>query len=364
MRRTFPKYLLPAFLLMACFINVKAQDRYFHLKGNIDNEESVTADFVIFGSKITGTVQNHFTAGEPEFFSGEVNAEGQVVLRVKDSEKTIISGSLNKEGTFFGNWLNPAGEARPFEMSPFYPEGTHVLTAVSVTSVQSLNDEPGSPVAAYEASYLSLPREKYEAISEKLAGLVYSGLFRSKPAIDPLALLRNQESDFFNQYRSSSDGIDIQKNYQHLNWEKSRLLSVAFNENNIISLYLKDYAYTGGTEGLEINRMLVFDAERGEKVDFSALFLNESASAITGLIRNVICAKTGIDPTADLTGYGFFSNEIPVPQHFALTEYGILCHYNIYEIAGPETGAVSVFLPYRQLQPLLNPLHPVVARLK
>ncbi len=363
MRSTFPKYFLPAILLMACFITAKAQDRYLHLKGNIDNEEAVTADFVIFGSKITGTVQNHFSAGAPVFLHGVISPEGLLELRDKTSDKIVISGSLSESEVLFGKWHHDDEES-PFEMSPQLPEGSRPFDVIAVSSIQPLTAQPGSPLASYESTFLSLPGNKYGILRDQLTGLVFRELFRSEPAGEPVAMLKNNESAFFSQYQTSNAGIDIEDNYRFLNWEKSRLLTVVYNGNNVISLYMRDYAYTGGDSGLEMGRFLVFDALEGKKVSFTDIFMPEASASLAALLRNAVCSKTGIDPTADLTGYGYFSNEIPAPQHFALTAYGILCHYNIYEIAGPETGAINIFLPYRQLQPLLNPLHPVLARLK
>ena len=138
-----------------------------------------------------------------------------------------------------------------------------------------------------------------------------------------------------------------------LNWEKRKVTSVVYNVLDIVSLHYQDYTYTGGGAALEITRYLVFDFSSGKQIKLSDLIPSENQPKLSQKIKEAICRKFELDPSARLTDNGFFSDEVFVPENFYLTGYGIGFHYNTYELAGQETGPVSVFLSFDKINGLV-----------
>ncbi|MBW6491547.1 MAG: DUF3298 and DUF4163 domain-containing protein [Lentimicrobium sp.] len=331
------------------------QNKYVHLLGYIDSEEKVSADLIFAGQKVYGFIHNHFTGDIPLELSGTLLEDGKIVLAEVHTDETIIEAKLLDEVTLSGTWKNETGELRPFEMSVRFLEGSRQFRVTAVSSLQPLYDQPDSPVAVYESVILSASGDTDKTSAEKLMTMIYKDLFRLSTQTDALIMLKDQETKFFEQYRSNNLDINTKENYQYLNWEKRKLLSVIYNDKDLLSLKLHDYAYTGGTSGLSISRYLVYDFVTGKKIAPSNLFLPESESRLSKLIRSSICSKLNIDPDFSLSDYGFFSNEIPVSQNFFITSSGVGFHYNTYELAGQETGPLSVFISFEQIKELVNP---------
>jgi hypothetical protein len=56
----------------------------------------------------------------------------------------------------------------------------------------------------------------------------------------------------------------------------------------------------------------------------------------------------------NLTDY-LFENDIPITDNFYLTSKGIGFNYNPYEIGPYALGSVSLYIPFSELDPCLNP---------
>lgn len=357
MKSVFFKVLTSVFLMVfsAGMAIAQEQDKYLHLSGHIDSEEQLSADLIIAGGKVFGNIHNHFTGDPPFEVSGTLDENGNLVLAEASTDHTVIDAKLLKEETITGTWKNEAGESRPFELFVSFSESSRRFRVASVSSLQPLSEQADSPVAAFESVILSPSGDTDKANAEKLMAYITKDMFKINLQTDPLIMLKNQESVFFEQYRTNNKDISAKENYQYLNWQKRKLLSVIYNDKDLVSLKLQDYAYTGGTSGLNISRYLVYDFIGAKKITPSDLFNAESEKKLSGLIRSSICSKLNIDPGMLLTDFGFFSDEIPVSSNFYISSTGLGFHYNTYEIAGQETGPLSVFLSIEQIKELLNP---------
>lgn len=358
------RYLISLLIILMLQLPAMSQGRYFHLKGEAGSGNAVTADLIVYGERISGYFSNPFREGKPCFLSGEIAGDGSMQLFHNSSDEAVISGILGDDGSFTGKWIDDSKE-HAVQLTEIYDDGAQLFSVAATESVQPLNEAGGSPVAAFGATFPTLSGENNKQASAILNDLALKELFREKVSGEPSAMLKNMETAFFGHYRNSNAGIDIEKNYLKLNWEKRRLLNVAFNEHGTVCLAMHDYTYTGGSSGgLEICRTLTFDVGNGKKVLLSDLLAEGSEKALSGMIRNAVCDAYDIDPEQQLTDYGFFSNELPLPQNYLLTNAGLTFTYNVYEVAGQETGPVSIFLPFSQLKSILNPANPVIERLK
>jgi hypothetical protein len=347
------KALFLSIFMMFLMISAHGQNRYLHLTGSIENEEKVSADLVITGEKIYGFIQNHFTREAPLRVTGSLLDGGIINLIDKTTDIEFITATMSENDLITGKWKDFAGEERPFEMSVIYPEGSHKFGVTAVSSMQSLIDSPDSPMAVFESCILTPSNSLNKAFNDSFMTLVYKDLFKSNNASDPNVMLKSHESAFFDQYRVNNTDINTKENYQYLNWEKRKILSVVFNESDLVSLNFQDYTYTGGTSGLEMNKYLVFDFTKGNKIGIYDILQKEKENTLSELIKSEICRKLNIDPSGQLTDNGFFSNDVFVTSNFCLTSYGIVFHYNTYELAGQETGPLSVYLPFNNLTEVL-----------
>ena len=344
------------FLLFHLFISfvspsVYGQDRYLHLTGSFENGDPVSADFILAGQKISGFLHNGFP--DPVAVYGEVLSGDSLQLSVKFSDKPLIVATLSMDGQMTGTWT-VNGVSRSFQLSETYLPGSQKFQMQSVSSIQPLTDAPGSPFAVFESTAVIPEESMGKAIADKFQSLIYTTLFRAKTAVDFKTMLQNEQSAFFDQYRSKNIDINTKENYPLLNWEKRKLMDVVFNASDIVSLQFEDYTYTGGTAALQITRYLVVDASNGKQIQLSDLISEENQAELGKRLRNEICQNLHMQTTVQLTDYGFFTDEVFASGNFYITSTGIGFHYNTYELAGQETGAVSVFLSFDKLKGLLG----------
>lgn len=329
------------------------QNRYLHLRGSIESEEKVSADLVIAGEKVYGFIQNHFTREAPVGVSGSLLEGGIINLIDKTTDNELIAATMTENGLITGKWKNNSGEERPFEMTVVNADENVQFNVSAVSSMQSLVETPDSPIAVFESSVLSPSNPQNKSVHENFMTLIYKEFYKSSDITDPMVLLKSHENTFFEKYRMSNTDINTKENYQFLNWEKRRILSIVLNESDLVGFNFRDYTYTGGTSGLEINKYLVFDFSKGSRVSIYDIVQKEKEAELKNLIRAELCRNLSIDPSDLLTNHGFFDNDVYVTANFTLTYYGIVFQYNTYELAGQETGPVSVFLSFDNLKEVI-----------
>ena len=331
--------------------SVYGQDRYIHLTGSSGKVQTVSADLIITGQKVSGFFHSGLTA--PIAVKGELINQDSLILYQGLSDKIFIAASLNADGEVKGTWSDN-NKIKPLELSETYPAGTHKFRVLEVSSIQPLVEAPDSPFAVFESRAV-IPEESMDKyIADKFKSLVYSNLFRTKSAVDFNTMLQNEQSIYFDQYRTKNIDINTKENYPLLNWEKRKLMDVVFNAADITSLHFEDYTYTGGSAALKITRYLVVDVSNGRQIQLTDLVAKEQESELGKILRNEICRNLHLDASVKLTDYGFFSDEVYASTSFYITAAGIGFHYNTYELANQEIGAVSVFLSFEQLEGLLS----------
>lgn len=344
-------FLLLNLLFSTVSPSVYGQDRYLHLTGSIENEQKISADLIITGQKVSGFFHHGLTS--PIAVKGELINQDSLVLYKDLSDKVLITASLNADGKITGKWTD-GKNAQTLELSESYPPGSHKFKVLEVSSIQSLVEAPDSPFAVFESNMLIPDESINKNIADKFKSLVYTNLFRTKTAMDFKTMLQNEQSTFFDQYRSNNIDINTKENYPLLNWEKRKLMDVVYNAANITSLHFEDYTYTGGSAALKITRYLVVDVSKGTQIQLSDLIAKEQESELGKILRDEICRNLQLDPSINLTEYGFFSDEVYASSNFYITATGLGFHYNTYELANQETGAVSVFLSFDKLEGLLD----------
>lgn len=350
MRISFILILL-VFLSSGVFSPLSAQEKYLHLIGRAEESHAVSADLTIIGQKVSGFF--HPGLESPVAVKGELLNQDSMVLYQHLHEKPLVTARLNDDGKMRGIWANESN-VYPLELSESYPSGTNPFQVLVVSSIQALVDAPDSPFAVFESSIIIPDKTMGKGIADKFQSLVYNALFHAKTVIDPKTMLQNEQSAYFDQYRSKNIDINSKENYPLLNWEKRKLMSVVFNAADVVSLHFQDYTYTGGGAALEISRYLVFDVNSGKQISIRDLIPAENQPKLSKKIKEAICRKSELDASTSLMDNGFFSDEVFVSENFYITGSGIGFHYNTYELAGQETGPLSIFLSFDSLHELLG----------
>lgn len=126
----------------------------------------------------------------------------------------------------------------------------------------------------------------------------------------------------------------------------------------VLSLALNHYEFTGGAHGNYYSIGFTFDLKTGELLTLKSIITSESLPFITRLCETKI--KEMYEATS-LTEAGMFEDqlEITIDQDFFLLEEGLVFQFDPYEIAPYVMGNIEVLIPAEEISEflLINPFN-------
>jgi len=129
-------------------------------------------------------------------------------------------------------------------------------------------------------------------------------------------------------------------------WQLSISSTSLYESDNIAVIRFNQESYTGGAHPNERVTFLTFDQQSGKTLHPADLFTN--LDSLAAAAEKAFRTLHRLSPDADLNQSGFLfpDNRFILPENAALTDSGVLLHYNQYEIAPYSTGPIEFTLPY------------------
>lgn len=150
--------------------------------------------------------------------------------------------------------------------------------------------------------------------------------------------------------------LELKKIYpdEPVGWEANIAGTVTYENEEILSIQVNSYTFTGGAHGLSLTRFLNFDKGQGLEIETMELFKNslEFQSFAESKFREQ--EKIPTLGSINATGFMFENDEFYLPQNIGLTQEGLLLFYEQYEIASYADGPIILTLPYKELKPFLK----------
>ena len=167
------------------------------------------------------------------------------------------------------------------------------------------------------------------------------------PDLNSLQDIPTKIDSFISQHKSFSKESDFPQM-----WSFKMNFDILENNNNSLSILLNTDIYTGGAHPLNEIRILTFNPDSGKKVIFSDILNDEKL--LKSLIVREFRRKRNLSDAVNLTDEGFYSNEWPLPNNFALLTQGLYIVYNAYEIGPYVLGKTELLIPIDAIKPLLK----------
>lgn len=138
----------------------------------------------------------------------------------------------------------------------------------------------------------------------------------------------------------------------HYTWQE--IISGEFAEcrHGIQSYLINNYSYTGGAHGSSVRSGLNFDITTGEFISKAVLFEAGNDDVLDALVSKA--AKENMDED---TYSMLFDKNLTFPDNFYVSEKGLVCIYNQYEIGPYVIGIQEVTIPWAELGGLLAPAY-------
>ncbi|MEM8998779.1 MAG: DUF3298 domain-containing protein [Bacteroidota bacterium] len=138
------------------------------------------------------------------------------------------------------------------------------------------------------------------------------------------------------------------------NWEAKLNGSVVFENENLVSIALHTFLFTGGAHGYGATTLLNFDKQKGNELENSELF--EDEIVFKQFVEAKFREQENIpkDVNINATGFMFGNDTFHLPENMGYSEQGIALLYNQYEIASYADGPIQLTLPYAEANTFLK----------
>jgi len=184
------------------------------------------------------------------------------------------------------------------------------------------------------------------AISEKINDSIHQWIINSLYIGDPnnkstAKNITEAAQSFIKTYRLDNAAYpDMAAEY-----EARLTITPILVTEEILSVEIKQYNYTGGAHGYGSSTFHNFDVETGESVPRDALFSN--AEGFKKLAEEHFKKKYRIPKSESInaTGLWFKEDVFYLPNSIGFTKKNVLLVYNPYEIASYAQGAFEVKIP-------------------
>ena len=138
------------------------------------------------------------------------------------------------------------------------------------------------------------------------------------------------------------------KEFEDLEYMRSNY-NVALNEKNILSIVFDNYVYwTGAMHGLTVLDSLTVDLETGKKYEFDDLFnLNTNyKKRLTSIIKEQIKEQN----VYLIRNF----EEINKNQNYYLDKENLVIYYQLYEYTPYAHGFLKFFIPYKDIEDIID----------
>jgi len=355
-------FVIQGFLVLATALSISAQvylpkKAYMHLIGRIDTDQEITLNLVKVNDSLYADLVFMGKTCNNAVLSGKVDEAGNFVLRYPFCDTGMVfKGRFITRQSLSGSYESLEGEENhPFVMVESYPEGSIPLLTYFHKLTRNLVDKPSSPHAEI-SQCLIIPGESSnpilsDSIRRGMISNFSGGQYREK---DPDKAISSLQQQFINNYLSSNESLyETMPDAGSLNWTLLKFMHILYNDNNLLTYYLLNYAYTGGAHGLETHDYTIVSIETGKTLLLNDFFIPGFETQLTKLLTQKLKVMVGIKSSEKLSDNGFFVDDIIPNTNFYITSNGIGFVYNHYEIAPYVNGPTDIFLPFNEINNIL-----------
>ncbi len=357
-------YLFTLLLLFPFILSAQMnQPFYEHYTGLISDELQITADLVKMEDSFSGFYYYEFKeegawkSSKPIALDGQVSADGHFVLNEFGESHSFFQGELETSKLIKGEWVNDAlKETVGFTFKATYSQGSIPLKAVESFGLEYFNNDKTLPSAKYHLSVLFPSTTLDQAVYHQLLKRIYH-LIGFRGELDKQSNIINSLQDrYFQQFQKSLENIQLDSFPDNFKWEKSVRMDVINNEGGLLCLQVETYAKTGARDGAKVKKYLVFNVIENKVLKLDDIVSEEMKQTLNDLIQEKLRAYYRISSETLLTEAGFFQDTIPTAVNYYIHPGGIGFYYNVYEIAPFSNGPTNLFIPWNNLEGIIETL--------
>ena len=201
--------------------------------------------------------------------------------------------------------------------------------------------------ASIEYPYLQIKnykkRENEDAIKviEGINSEIYDFIYNIKETTE-------EESK---RYKEEYENEFVKYGYIKYQYENYIGYKVTYNKNNILSIPIESYEFTGGAHGLTDLEPFNYCLESGNRLTLKDLF--KEGVNYKKIINSYVFEDMKANPDKYFKGDNVFCT-IDDNQSFYLDKNNLVVYFSLYEIAPYSSGIPEFYIPYEDIEPYLN----------
>lgn len=135
----------------------------------------------------------------------------------------------------------------------------------------------------------------------------------------------------------------------NLGWEYLTTGEFTGSHEGYTTYTVTKYSYTGGAHGMQVTTSYVFDLSDGHVVEESELFRDDYKPLLSAMLTSHVR-----DNAEDPESIVLFVSEVEPNGNFGISGEGVTYIYNPYDIAPYSSGTIRIFIPWKELKPILK----------
>jgi hypothetical protein len=145
---------------------------------------------------------------------------------------------------------------------------------------------------------------------------------------------------------------DFGNNY--VDYDVDTFMQVSYQSENLVSIELNYYMFTGGAQGLNDTRFLNFNAKTGDLLSNETLF--KPLEAFVAICENKFRTLYQIPEgrSINATGFWFERDSFHLPDNIGFTETEMILYYNQNDIASYAEGPIILTIPIDEVEQYLK----------
>lgn len=327
---------------------------YVKLKGTI-GAQPVTMQLMKSGPWMFRGYYTYDSIGEPISIWGSPDSSiGKVVIyeSIEQQEERFFTGLLDSAGNFKGTWRGN-GTSYPFSLQADLHDAVPLDVYYAADSVKLIADDPASPTG--EASN-SIVWPRAEA-SSAASGLIRKSITGSASVTDASQFIKKDIDSFLAAYKIGAADFkqtDIKEgNTASWTWAADADMKVVWNQYPLLVLESYSYEFTGGAHGNYGAMYQVLDFEKKKILTPEDIFKPGYKTALVPELEKAFRKKYNVEEGASIQDM-LLEKQITPNNNFFLTDKGVAFSYTPYEIGPYVLGQITLFVPFRDISPLLR----------
>lgn len=150
--------------------------------------------------------------------------------------------------------------------------------------------------------------------------------------------------------------FELKKIYpdETIGWQAKINGMVTYEDNELLTIELQSYLFTGGAHGYGSTNFLNFSKKRGKEMDDWELFKDKEGFEQYAETQFRLQHNIPVNKPINSTGFMFEKDHFYLPENIGFTEKGIKLLYNQYEVASYADGPIELTLPYKDIRKFLS----------